>query len=139
MAIDVLKNHPGYALRRASSAIMAGLGRRLAALKLRPTEATVLLVINANPNIKQSEIARMLDIASANMAPLISRLADHDLVDRQPVDGRSHGLNLSSQGKALTRKVKKTIEAYEAELLAKIAPGQRAAFLATLQSFWDQC
>ena len=59
-----------------------------------PSEASVLLVIEANPNISQSEIGRMLEIAGANMAPLISRLQKRELIERQSVDGRSHGLEL---------------------------------------------
>ncbi|HKX55834.1 MAG TPA: helix-turn-helix domain-containing protein, partial [Xanthomonadales bacterium] len=95
MANDPLENYPGYSLRRASAAAMARLARRFAKLDLRPTDASVLMVIDANPNITQSEISRMLDIASANMAPLVSRLADRGLVERLPVDGRSHGLALT--------------------------------------------
>ena len=98
MAIDPLEDYPGYALRRASAATMARLARRFAALDLRAAEASVLMVIDANPNITQSEIGRLLDIASANMAPLVSRLADRELVERQPVDGRSHGLALTRYG-----------------------------------------
>jgi len=47
---------------------------RLAALDLRPTEATVLLTIEANPNATLSGVGRLLEIASPNMAPLIARL-----------------------------------------------------------------
>src|SRR5690606_26207150 len=107
VAIDPLENYPGYLLRRASAATMTSLARRFARLELRPAEATVLMVIDANPNITQSEIGRMLDIASANMAPLVSRLADRKLVERQPVDGRSHGLELTRTGNEITKKVKK--------------------------------
>lgn len=138
MATDPLKSFPGYALRRASFAVMAGLARRIAAFELRPTETTVMLVIDANPNIRQSEIGRMLDIASANMAPLVSRLADRGLVERQPVDGRSHGLALTTKGRTIARKIKKTIEVYEEELLAKIPPAQREGFMAALQILWKE-
>lgn len=137
MPIDPLENYPGYSLRRASAANMAKLARRFIALDLRPTEATVLLVIDANPNIKQSEISRMLDIASANMAPLVSRLADRELVQRQPVDGRSHGLALTNTGRSVTTKVKKTVAAHEEELLSRIPRAQRKAFLAALRSLWS--
>ena len=137
MPIDPLENYPGYSLRRASAATMARLARRFAALELRPTEATVLMVIDANPNITQSEIGRMLDIASANMAPLVSRLADRELVERQPVDGRSHGLELTSAGRSIASKVKKAVAAHEEELLAKIPASQRKAFLAALRSLWS--
>lgn len=137
MPIDPLENYPGYSLRRASAATMATLARRFAAFDLRPTEATVLLVIDANPNITQSEIGRMLDIASANMAPLVSRLADRELVERQPVDGRSHGLELTSSGRSITAKVKRAVTEHEVELLAKIPTAHRKAFLAALRALWS--
>ena len=138
MAIDPLKDFPGYALRRASAATMASLAKKFAKFDLRPTEASVLLVIDANPNITQSEIGRMLDIASANMAPLVSRLADRDLVDRQPVNGRSHGLALTKTGTGVTAKVKKTVTAHEEELLSKIPAAQRKAFIGALRAIWSE-
>ncbi len=137
MPIDPLEDYPGYSLRRASAAAMAKLASRFSALDLRPTEATVLMVIDANPNITQSDIGRMLDIASANMAPLVSRLADRELVERQPVDGRSHGLALTSIGRSVTTKVKKAVAAHEEELLAKIPAAQRKTFLAALRTLWS--
>jgi DNA-binding MarR family transcriptional regulator len=130
---DPMKDYPGYLLRRASMLAMASLARRLKSLQLSPTEATVLTVIEANPNVKQSEIGRLLDIASANMAPLISRLAKRDLIDRQPVDGRSHALMLSRTGRTLTSRVKRILEEHEAQLVAKIPATQRRSFLAALR------
>ena len=137
MAIDPLENYPGYSLRRASAASMARLARRFAAFDLRPAEATVLLVIDANPNITQSDIGRMLDIASANMAPLVSRLADRKLVERQPVNGRSHGLVLTSTGRSVTTRAKRAVTKHERELLSKIPASQRKAFLAALRTLWS--
>ena len=136
LVVDPLKDFPGYALRRASSVAIAGLARRLAALDLRPAEASVLMVIQANPNVTQSEIGRLLDVASANMAPLVSRLEDRDLIEREPVDGRSHGLTLSEAGRVLTLRAKKTIVAHEEEILSRIPASQRAAFLAGLHAIW---
>jgi DNA-binding MarR family transcriptional regulator len=132
-----LKDLSGYALRRASSAAMQKLARELAPLDLRPSEASVLLVIEANPNITQSEIGRMLEIAGANMAPLVSRLEKRELVERQPVDGRSHGLELTAVGRALCVRAKKVMKSHEDNMLAKIPPPQRAAFVSILQALWD--
>ncbi|HET6565083.1 MAG TPA: MarR family winged helix-turn-helix transcriptional regulator [Xanthomonadales bacterium] len=138
MAIDPLENYPGYSLRRASAASMARLARRFSALELRPTEASVLMMIDANPNITQSEIGRMLDIASANMAPLVSRLADRGLLEREPVDGRSHGLTLTRLGAEITGNVKRAVDDHEEELLAKVPVGQRETFLAILRTMWGE-
>src|SRR5690349_16743633 len=116
---------------------MQKLARELAPLDLRPSEASVLLVIDANANITQSEIGRMLEIAGANMAPLIGRLEKRELVDRQPVDGRSHGLALTAAGRALCGRARKVMTSHEENLLARIPAGQRAAFVAILQALWD--
>jgi DNA-binding MarR family transcriptional regulator len=137
LPVDPLKDLPGYALRRASAAAMQKLARRLSQLDLRPTEASVLMVIESNPNISQSEIGRMLEIAGANMAPLVSRLEKRELVERQPVDGRSHGLELTARGRALMLRASKEMRSHEEELLAKIPASYRAAFLSALRALWD--
>ena len=69
-----MSGYPGYLLRRASGVAMGRLGAELARLSLRPTEATVLLVIDANQKATQSEIGKLLDIARANMAPLVEAM-----------------------------------------------------------------
>jgi DNA-binding MarR family transcriptional regulator len=137
LAVDPLKDFPGYALRRASAAAMQKLAHGLRRLDLRPAEASVLMVIESNPNISQSEIGRMLDIAGANMAPLVSRLEKRELVERRPVDGRSHGLQLTAAGRALNLRAKKTMQAHEDQLMARIPADTRAAFLTALQALWD--
>lgn len=134
MINDPMKDLPGYALRRVSAAHMATLVVRLSKLALRPAEASVLLVIGANPGVTQSEVGRVLDIASANMAPLIARLADRDFVVREPVDGRSQGLKLSDAGRRATQKVRSVMDDLEADLLARMPAADRAAFLRVLNA-----
>lgn len=136
--IDPMSDYPGYLLRRASALAMARLAKRLKALHLNPTDATVLNVIDANPNAKQSEIGRMLDIARANMAPLISRLAKRDLIERQPVDGRSHGLVLSRAGRALLPRIKAAFAEHEEELMKKVSVSQRRVFVAGLRALLEE-
>lgn len=111
---------------------MARLAQRLSRLDLRPTEATVLLVIGANPGVIQSEVGRLLGIASANMAPLMARLADRDLIVREALDGRSQGLTLSDVGRRITQKARSIMDDLEADLLARIPAAERAAFLRIL-------
>jgi DNA-binding MarR family transcriptional regulator len=71
------------------------------------------------------------------MAPLVSRLEKRAVVERQPVDGRSHGLGLTAAGRTLCARAKKVMKTHEDDLLAKIPPAQRAAFVSTLQALWD--
>jgi DNA-binding MarR family transcriptional regulator len=136
MAIDPLRDYPGYALRRASAATMQRLAGGLQALDLRASEASILVVIEANPGITQSEIGRLLDIAGANMAPLMRGLHERGLVERNPVDGRSHALQLTASGRTLNTKVRKVLRFHEDELLQKIPPADRATFLRILHAIY---
>lgn len=134
--IDPLKDYPGYLLRRASAVAMADLAKRLRDINLRPTEATTLLTIDANPNSTLSEVGRCLEIASANMAPLIARLERRSLIERKPMDGRSHALSLTAEGFDVAGQVKKIVSEHENDLLNKIPPSSRNAFLKGLQAIW---
>lgn len=93
--------------------------------------ATVLQV-----GITQSEVGRMLDIASANMAPLAAGLTDRKLIVRDALDRRrrSHGLQLSDSGRRLLQRVRKIVDELEAGLLECIPAAQRAAFLNGLKT-----
>lgn len=136
--IDPMSAYPGYLLRRASAMAMARLAKRLKTLHLNPTDATVLIVISSNPNAKQSDIGRLLDIARANMAPLISRLAARKLIERQPVDGRSHGLTLTRTGLALIPKIKSVISQHETELLRGIPEAERPLLVDGLRALMEE-
>jgi DNA-binding MarR family transcriptional regulator len=67
------------------------------------------------------------------MAPLISRLAGRDLIERQPVDGRSHGLVLSRAGRALIPRIKGAFAEHEEALMKNISTSQRRASVAALR------
>jgi DNA-binding MarR family transcriptional regulator len=136
--IDPLTNYPGYLLRRASAVAMANLAKRLKKLGLSPAEATILNVIDANPNANQSDIGRLLDIARANMAPLVSRLAGRKLIERQPVDKRSHGLVLTRTGRNLTSKIKEAFAEHETALLTRIPEAQREVFFSAVRALLDR-
>jgi DNA-binding MarR family transcriptional regulator len=134
--LDPLQDYPGYLLRRASAVAMADLSKSLSALDLRPSEATVLLTIDTNPNATLSDIGRLLEIASPNMAPLVARLEARNLLAREPMDGRSHALSLTPHGRAMTNQIRKIVAEHEAALLDKIPASTRNAFLKGLRAIW---
>lgn len=127
----------GYQLRRASTAILADLAHSLADLRLRPTEASVVLLIAANPSITQSEIGRILGIQRANMAPIAAMLTERGVIDRSRADGRSHPLRLSEAGRALSGEIHARIATHEARFLRDLPPTERAALVATLRQVWN--
>lgn len=108
-----LEDFLGYQLRRASTVMMAHLAATLGDIGLRPTEASVLMLIDENSGCTQSDLGRALGIKRANMVPLMARLGQRDLVERAPVDGRSHALSLTPAGKLAVREVRRKISAHE--------------------------
>lgn len=111
----------GYQLRRATTAMLADLMESLNGTGLRPSEASVLFLIEANPRITQSDIGRILGVQRANMVPLIARLDEDALIERVPVDGRSHGLRLTKAGRAKTRAVAARIAHHEKRFFAPLS------------------
>lgn len=136
MIVDPLEEYVGYQLKRAATSTMSPLIRRLGTLRLRPTDAAVVLFIQANPGITQSALSRSLDMASANMTPLIARLARRNLINRVPVDGRSHGLVLSAQGRALATRIQSIVGAHEKRIARRIPAAQRAGLIKALRRLW---
>jgi DNA-binding MarR family transcriptional regulator len=131
---DPLPNFPGYALRRAANATAAELAARLGEVGLRQSDVSVLMLIAANPGVTASAIGRQLDIQRANMVPVLKRL--EGLIDRVPIDGKSQGLELSETGRARLGEARKVVEAFEAELLARVPPEHRAHLLPALEALW---
>ena len=80
----------------------------------------------------------MLDIARANMAPLISRIAARKLIERQPVDGRSHGLILTRTGRALIPRIKSAIAQHEAELIGRVPVSLRPVLVEGLRALMEE-
>lgn len=134
---DPLSILPGYILRRASSAGGAELSRRLALLDLRTVDMSVLLLVEANPGITQSELGRMLDIQRANMNPIASGLSERKLIVREAVDGRSQGLTLTASGDVLATQAKAIVQAFETELIERVPPDLRPHVLPVLKALWS--
>jgi len=111
---NALESRLGYQLRRASAVMMADLSRELADLDLRPAEVTTLLIIAENPECSQTEVGQALAIKRANMVPIISRLMERGLVERRRIDGRSHALTLTVQGRAFAKDAQDRIDRHEA-------------------------
>ena len=133
---DPLTSYPGYSLRRAANATAAELAARLAPLDLRQSDASLLMLIEANPGATASALGRQLDIQRANMVPLLKRLEEAGLIDRAPIDGKSQGLALTAAGCAKLDEGRKVIEQFERDLLKRVPAEHRAHLLPALDAIW---
>ncbi|MDE2596554.1 MAG: MarR family transcriptional regulator [Sphingomonadales bacterium] len=133
---DPLQSFPGYALRRAASAMMTEFSARLAPLGLRYAETSAMVLIEANPGTTASQLGRMLDIQRANMVPLLNRLETAGLISRQPIDGKSHSLSLTPAGQVRLAEAKTVIDTFEHWLIARVPEEHRPHLKPALDALW---
>ena len=136
MKDDPLLRLCGYLLRRASSAAVAALNRRLAPLKLRHADVALLMLIDSCPGMTQSQAGRVLDIKRANMVAFVARLEARGLIRRRPVDGRSQALDLTGGGRMLLKRARRVVDAHEAALLRGVPEALRPQVLPVLNALW---
>ena len=131
-----LESLMGYQLRRASSVLMTSLAERLAELGLRTAEASVLVVLEAEPLLTQADIGRRLAIKRANMAPLMAGLSARGLVHRTQGEGPARPLKLSKSGLALAAEARRQMEEHDAEYFGQFAREDRDRLSAMLTALW---
>jgi DNA-binding MarR family transcriptional regulator len=134
---DVLADLPGYALRRAAASIQAEFAALLHPLGLRPTDASMLVLIKANPGITQSSLGQNLGVQRANMVPLVARLEESGYITRVAVDGRSFGLALTEFGAEMCGKVQEAMNIHQKQIFQRIPAADRGHFVPALRALWS--
>jgi len=130
-----LPNLAGYMLRRAQLAVFQDFWRSYAAFDIRPAQYAVLLIIERNPGLRQSQISSALNIKRANLVALLDSLESRGLAKRVPVasDRRSYALHLTDDGVAMMGKLAEASAAHEARVGAVIGETGRKELLRLLQ------
>lgn len=115
----------GYQLRRAQLAVFATFNEQFAALDLRPAQFSLLAVVDAYPGIVQSRAGELLGIQKANFTPFVAALERRGLLARVRLDGRTNGLRLTPQGRALLRRARRLAEEHERAVTADLGARDR--------------
>lgn len=117
-----LTDYIGYWLRRAQVWAMAGFLEAMKELDLRPTQFSVLILINENPGIRQTEVCAALGLQKANFVPLLNELERRGLAVRKvgAPDRRSSALYLTSPGEALLQRANQLHAQWEGQIAARL-------------------
>lgn len=132
-----LNTLPGYLLRRVSAALYDEFSELLQDIGFRPAEASVLFLIEANPEITPSALGKLLGIQRANMVPIIARLEKKGLTRRVKLDGRSYGMCFTDKGREAYAKIHGIINEHEENILSRIPERSRKHFAIALQALWS--
>lgn len=129
----------GYVLRRAQLVVFQDFFAAFAPFDIRPAQFAVLTVIERNPGLTQSQVAAALGIKRTNFVGMLNTLEARGFAERRQTarDRRSYALYLTSEGAALTRKLKPVLKAHESRMIAKVGTEGREALLALLHEIAD--
>lgn len=125
---------PGYMLRRVANAMMAELAGRLEPTGLRISDATLLMLVEGRKDMTASRIARTLDIQRANMVPILARIEEKGLIEREPLDGKSQAIVLTEAGISALAEARAIIERFESQLIARVPDQHRDHLLPALHA-----
>jgi DNA-binding MarR family transcriptional regulator len=125
--------YPGYLLKRAASSRLSQLARHLEPLGVGVSEASIVTLIDRNPDISQAECGRLLSIQRTNLNPITRRLTDRGIVVSSKGPGRTQHLRLSEAGAALAKQIVVEFEAHEARIYASVPEHLRSELLGLLR------
>jgi len=120
----------GYRLRRASMVLMGNLIGVLRPYQLSVGEASLLILVGANPGCRQSDVGRALEIKRANLTPLVGRMKARGLIADAPIDGRSLSLTLTPAGVALQNEILPRIDASDNKMRDRLSIDQQSLIAA---------
>jgi DNA-binding MarR family transcriptional regulator len=124
----------GYQLRLAQLAVFRDFDRATADLGLTPGRFGMLVLIEANPGVTQSALARAVGLDRSTLVALLDQLEDRRLVARrQGEDRRTNGLWLTAAGQRFLGKMKRRVAAHEARVAARLTRAERELLLGALR------
>jgi len=105
------------------------------ASELTPGQFGVLVVIDANPGLSQTQLGNALGIDRSTVVAVIDRLEERGLVARQPApnDRRSHALHLSNDGRSTLRRLTERVRAHEREIARHLPTEEQARLIELLR------
>jgi DNA-binding MarR family transcriptional regulator len=123
----------GYRLRRAQLRIFDAFAAAASDDGITPSQYAVLLLIEANPGIKQTDLAEALDLDRSTMVRLVDRCVEAKLVRRgaSKLDRRAAPPVLTARGRALVDRLEPAVARLEAAA-SQLSPGERETLLGLL-------
>ena len=122
----------GYRLRLAQQAVFRDYASSVG--EVSPGRVGILLLVEANPGVTQSRLARAVHLDRSTMVGVIDKLEERALIERRRgEDRRTNGLWLTRGGRTLLSRMKERIEQHERRFAARLTPAERGQLIALLE------
>lgn len=127
ICLGVLPNLIGYQVRLAQIAIFRDFSCALGDLDITPGLFGVLVIVEANPGLKQAELARATHLDRSTVVSVVDKLEKRGLVKRHhdTADRRSNSLQLTEQGATLLAHLKPQVTDHEQRLISNLTPTEQ--------------
>lgn len=122
----------GYRLRLAQQAVFRDFARAIP--ETSPGRVGILFLIEANPGVTQSRLARAVGLERSTMVGVLHALQGRGLIERRRgEDRRTNGLWLTRAGASLVASLKRRIRVHERRVAARLTAEERAQLLSLLE------
>lgn len=137
---NMLTDLIGYHVRLAQVAIFKDFTHSLRDYDISPTQFGTLMIIRANPGIKQSDLARAIHLDRSTVVPLIDRLEKDGLVSRERLanDRRTNALKLTATGTGLLEKLIPLVLAHEQRLANHLSKEEQIQLITLLKKIFPR-
>lgn len=138
--LGILPGLIGYQLRMAQIALFRDFAKGPGEQDVTPGLFGVLVIIEANPDLKQSDLARATHLDRSTVVTVIDNLERRGLVERRAAlhDRRSNAIRLTADGTALLRKLKRQVVQHEKRLLGNYSDAEREMLFNLLQKVFPE-
>lgn len=136
---SVMQGLVGYNVRRAELHMRQAFDRGVGTCGLRPSEFSILVLIDSNSQVTQTDLGGTLSIKRPNMVVLIEGLERRGLVVRteHEHDRRMHTLRLTPKGKSLLGEAHRRSREGELEATRCWTDRERAQVVALLRRLYE--
>ena len=140
LELGILTGLVGFHLRQAQIAVFRDFEATMGALDISPGLFAVLVLIDGNAGMKQTELAKAVHLDRSTVVSVVDNLERRGLVERQVVanDRRSNALRLTASGAALLRRLKRRVADHEKRLARDLDAGEKATLVALLQRIFPE-
>ena len=125
----------GYQLRLAQVRVFDDFLKSLAPYELTPGLLGVLYLVQANPGINQTDLARAVQLDRSTMVGILDKLTTRTWVERRASadDRRVNGVWLTRAGSGALKKMQALVQEHEERIAANLSATERATLAALLQ------
>jgi DNA-binding MarR family transcriptional regulator len=122
----------GYRLRLAQQAVFRDYAASVG--EVSPGRVGILLLVESNPGVTQSRLARAVHLDRSTMVGVIDKLEERGLIERRRgEDRRTNGLWLTRAGRTLLTRMKERIEQHERRVAARLTQAERGQLVVLLE------